>query len=123
MLKIYYDGLCHLCSAEINLYQKAVGRENLQFVDITDPAFDAPKEGLNPVDVHQFMHVKNDAGKIFTKVDAFIEIWKVLPKYKFLARTAQIKILRPFLNLCYWAFATIRPYLPKKKKVCEIRIS
>jgi predicted DCC family thiol-disulfide oxidoreductase YuxK len=119
MLRIYYDGLCHLCSAEIKHYRKTPGSENLQFIDITDPTFNAEQEGLNPMDVHQFMHVKNNEGKIFTKVDAFIEIWKVLPKHHFPAKIAQLKVLRPFLNLGYWMFATVRPYLPKRKKTCE----
>lgn len=120
MLRIYYDGLCHLCSAEINHYKKVCGHKNLSFVNIADPTFNAESEGLNTRDVNRFMHVKNDAGQIFTKVDAFIEIWKALPGYQLAAKIAQIKILRPFLNLGYWTFATlIRPYLPKKKS-CNI---
>lgn len=120
MLRIYYDGLCHLCSAEISHYKKVVGHENLSFINIADPTFNASAEGLDSRAVNQFMHVKNDQGLIFTKVDAFIEIWKVLPGYRFAAKIAQLKILRPFLDLGYWTFATlIRPYLPKKK-TCSI---
>lgn len=118
-LKIYYDGLCHLCSREIEHYRKVPGQENLEFIDITEPNFHAEIEGLNPIEVHQFMHVKDSSGQIFTKVDAFIEIWKVLPNHRPLAKIAQLKILRPFLNLGYWMFAIIRLYLPKKKKACE----
>jgi predicted DCC family thiol-disulfide oxidoreductase YuxK len=118
-LKIYYDGLCHLCSREIEHYRKIEGRENLEFIDIMESTFDAKKEGLNPQQVHQVMHVKNAQGEIFTKVDAFIQIWKVLPRYQTAAKLAESKILRPFLNLGYRIFAFIRPYLPKKKKACE----
>lgn len=120
MLRIYYDGLCHLCSAEISHYQKVRGHENLRFVNIADPSFNAESEGLNTENVNRFMHVKNDQGEIFTAVDAFIEIWKTLPGYRWAAKVAQFKPLRPLLDLGYWIFATlIRPYLPKKK-TCSI---
>ena len=118
-LSVYFDGLCHLCSREIEHYKKVPGNENLKFIDITNPQFDCVLEGLNPIDVHQYMHVKDTKGEIFIKVDAFIEIWKRLPRYRFAVRIAQMKIVRPFMNIGYWCFATIRPYLPKKKQACS----
>ncbi len=120
MLRIYFDGQCHLCSAEISHYQKVKGHENLSFVNIADPSFQAENEGLNADAVNRFMHVKNERGEIFTKVNAFIEIWKVLPGYRWAVKVAQFKPLRPFLDMGYYIFASwIRPYLPKKK-TCSI---
>lgn len=38
-LSVYFDGLCPLCSREIGHYRKAVGNENISFVDITHVDF------------------------------------------------------------------------------------
>jgi predicted DCC family thiol-disulfide oxidoreductase YuxK len=117
-LTIYFDGLCRLCSLEINHYKKQKGAEQMDFVDITAPTFDAKKQGVDPFLVHKIMHVKRGA-KIYTKVDAFVEIWKELPKYNWAVGLANNKLVRPFLNIGYEAFALVRPYLPRKKENCE----
>ncbi len=116
-LRVYYDGLCHLCSAEINHYKKIPGHENLEFVDISSIAFDPLQDGLNPFHVNKFLHVKDAQGRVFTKVDALIEICKILPKYHFLSKIAQTKIFRPIFDLIYWILSSIRPYLPKKPQL------
>ncbi len=117
-LTVFYDGLCRLCSAEINHYRKLKGSEKIWFVDITSAAFKAKVHGVDPYQVHKIMHVKRGE-KLFTKMDAFIEIWKELPKYNWLIPFAQNPLLRPFLNLGYEGFAIVRPYLPRKKADCQ----
>ncbi len=115
-LNIFYDGLCPLCSREIGHYRGLPGSEKLRFVDITSPDFDAKNEGLDPVQVHKVMHVRTADGKIKTRVDAFVEIWRYLPKYQKLIPLAENKLIRPFLNFGYEVFArVIRPILPKNK--------
>lgn len=117
-LTVYFDGLCRLCSAEINHYRKLKGSEKIRFVDITSTSFKAKAHGVDPYQVHKIMHVKR-GDKLFTKVDAFIEIWRELPKYNWAVPLAKNPLLRPFLNLGYEAFAVVRPYLPRKKADCE----
>ncbi len=115
-LTVFYDGLCQLCSREINHYKTQAGADLIQFVDITSSTFDAAAEGIDPVKAHQVMHVKTTKGEILIAVDAFIEIWKVLPRYKWAARIAQIYLVKKILLIFYYIFAIgIRPYLPKRK--------
>ena len=115
-LTIYFDGKCYLCSAEIEHYRKNPESQGFAFIDITHPAFDPKKEGLDPFAVHKVMHVRLQGGEIVTAVDAFLNIWKNMPTYHNLYRVASIKPLRPLLNLGYYSFAKIRPYLPQKQK-------
>jgi predicted DCC family thiol-disulfide oxidoreductase YuxK len=118
-LKIFYDGACYLCSAEIDHYRK-LNCKNLEFVNIADPHFSAEKEGLDPYEVQLEMHVKTSDGKLIKGVDSFIEIWKHLPRYQWLVPICDNKITKPFLRGGYFVFARmIRPYLPKKKVQCE----
>lgn len=114
---IYYDGLCHLCSREINQYRKMKGSENIAFVDITGSHFDANKAGLDPVKVHQSLHVRDKSGALHIGVDAFVRIWSELPSLKFLVPIAQIKPIYAALNYLYTGFAQLRPLLPRKS--CE----
>ncbi len=113
-LIVYYDGLCHLCSREIRHYKKLKGRD--ERIDITADHFDAQKEGLDPLKVHQVIHVRTPDGKIHTAVDAFIELWKSFPQYKWAATIAQVPGIKALLTFGYHAFAKARPYLPKVKK-------
>ena len=115
----FYDGACHLCSREIMHYQRLPGSENIEFVDIAGSDFVAENFGLDSVLVNRSMHVKSPTGEIFTGVDAFIEIWKVLPKYKNYAWVASRPEVKPFLKLGYKIFARLRIYLPKRKGGCE----
>lgn len=117
--KVYYDGLCVLCSKEIDHYRRQTGSDSIDFIDITSPQFDAASEGLDPFLVHKVMHVKTPSGELKTEVDAFIAIWEQLPKYKKLATLAQRKSVHCVLNFGYKGFVVIRPYLPRKKQGCE----
>jgi predicted DCC family thiol-disulfide oxidoreductase YuxK len=115
-LKIYFDGLCRVCSAEIDQYRKSQGAERIEFVDITHPQFDAATEGLDPVEVHRSFHVRHADGRIESGVDAFISIWSVLPGWRWLVPIARSKPVKAVLNLGYAAFVKIRPWLPRKSK-------
>lgn len=115
-LVIFFDGLCPLCSREIEHYRHQAGSEMLKFVDITEADFDAKKEGLDPLQVHKLMHVRTPEGHLKTGVDSFIAIWQRLPKYNWLADFAKKTWVRPFLDLGYHSFAAIRPYLPRKTR-------
>ena len=117
--KVYYDGLCPLCSREIEHYRHREGAESLQFIDITASDFDALREGLDPYRIHREMHVRAKDGSLKTGVDGFIEIWRHLPRYNWAARAAQIKPLKIILDLGYWIFARIRPLLPRRKNRCS----
>ena len=115
----FFDGACHLCSREVDHYRKIPGSEKIYFIDIAGNSFSAKDYGLDPVAVNREMHVKSPTGEIFTGVDAFIEIWKVLPHYQRYAALANHSAIKIFLKFGYRIFASVRPYLPKRKDSCE----
>lgn len=116
-VRVYYDGLCHLCSREINHYRGMTGAERIVFIDITEAAFNATEEGLDPVKVHKTMHVRDADGHLRLGVDAFITIWTELPALRFVVPMARAKPIHLLLTLLYSTFAAIRPLLPRKS--CE----
>ena len=111
---VYFDGLCHLCSREIDHYRTMKGADALDFKDITATGFDAVKEGLNPKDIHRVMHVRAANGELRTGVEAFVEIWSNLDKMRWIVPWARRFPLKQVLNMGYVAFAKVRPLLPRK---------
>jgi predicted DCC family thiol-disulfide oxidoreductase YuxK len=113
-ISVFYDGLCIICSREIDHYRKSRGADRVNFVDICNPSFDPVANGLDPFAVHKVMHVRRVDGTLATEVDAFIEIWKTLPGYRWLASIASVSMVRFFMNIGYQAFVKIRPFLPRR---------
>jgi predicted DCC family thiol-disulfide oxidoreductase YuxK len=114
-LWIFYDGLCHLCTAEMRHYRKHPRADRLHFVDITATGFDAKQFGLDPKAVNEVMHVRRADGSIATAVDAFIAIWETLEGYSLVRWLITRRPIRPMVDLAYLAFAKSRPYLPKRR--------
>ena len=118
--KIYFDGACSLCSREMGHYRRKEEADCCDFIDIAAPGFNASSEGLDPQRVIQAMHVRDAEGKLHVGVDAFLEIWKLFPKYRALVPIAQLPGIHHLLRCGYYCFAKMRHLLPKKASYCEI---
>ena len=118
VLTVYFDGLCKVCSHEIEIYRRRDRASQVRWVDIMDPRFEPASEGLDPVLIHQEMHARRSDGALAVGVEAFVEIWKVIPGFAPLARLASQSWMKPILRLGYHAFTRIRPFLPRKD-ACE----
>ena len=113
-LSVYFDGHCRVCAHEISIYRRRDRESRVRWVDIMDPHFSAEAEGLDPSRVHRELHARRADGGLAVGVDAFIEIWKVIPGFSALASLAGKAWSRPLLDLGYQAFTRVRPYLPRK---------
>lgn len=117
-LNVYFDGACHLCSKEIDSYKKKDLKGSIKFIDISDTNFDAEAEGLDPVEVNNYFHVKTKEGQIVKGVEAFVLIWKELEIFELLGKFCTSSVGSPIVKFAYVVFAQyVRPILPKKK--CE----
>jgi predicted DCC family thiol-disulfide oxidoreductase YuxK len=113
-LKVYFDGLCPLCSREISYYRKKAGADAIEWIDITSDGFDARSEGLDPQKVQEFFHVKDETGRLIVGVDAFIEIWSRIPSLRYWKTIARLPGATPVMKFGYFVFAKLRPFLPRK---------
>ena len=118
-LTVFYDGLCRVCSGEIDVYRRQVGADQIEFVDISERGFSAENEGLDPMLVKKYFHAKTRNGEIIKGVDAFVEIWRLLPKFRLLSKIAPKPGISQLLRLGYQVFVVLRPWLPRKKADCE----
>ena len=113
-MKVYFNNSCKVCRSEINLYKK----ENIQdidWIDITNNS-DAEKDTFrNDKQLLRRLHVKEN-GKIIQGAEAFLYIWKKIPKYKFLYKFFKLPIIFTIFKYVYEIVAFFL-YLKNKKQL------
>lgn len=123
-LKVFYDGSCAVCSTEMSVYMRKEHGGRLEFVDITDPAFNPARYGITLDDFMYQLHAIDRDGRVFRGVDAFRAVWLAFPGsrwYGFLAGLTASPLVGPAARLAYRTFACLRRYLPNSKAaVCRI---
>ena len=113
-MKVYFNNSCKICRSEINLYKK----ENIQdidWIDITNNS-DAEKEtSRNDKELLRRLHVKEN-DKIIQGAEAFLYVWKKIPKYKFLYKFFKLPIIFIIFKYVYEMIAFFL-YLKNKKQL------
>ena len=113
-MKVYYNESCNICRAEINLYKKQNIKE-IDWVDITNNT-DAEKDTLkDDKTLLRRLHVIID-GKVFDGAEAFLLVWKNIPKYKFLYSIFRLPIIFQIFSLGYEVIAFFL-YLKNRKQI------
>ena len=111
-LTVYHDGSCPLCRREIGHYRRQAGSQQIDFVDISDPRAE-PGPGVSREDAMGRFHVRLPSGELLSGGAAFVEIWKVLPRWRPLARAAALPGVKSALNIAYSLFLPLRPTLAR----------
>ena len=116
-MKVFYNNSCKICRSEINLYK----RENIKdidWIDITNNS-DAEKEtSRNDKELLRRLHVKEN-GKIIQGAEAFLYVWKKIPKYKFLYKFFKLPIIFSIFKYGYEIVAFFL-YLKNKKQLKKL---
>jgi predicted DCC family thiol-disulfide oxidoreductase YuxK len=111
-LTVYYDGSCPLCRAEIDHYASEPGAAALCFRDVS--AADAePGPGLTRGEAMARFHVRRADGTLLSGADAFVGIWRVLPRWRWAARAASLPGAMTVLEAGYRLFLPVRPALSR----------
>ena len=109
---VYYDGGCPLCQAEIGLYRKQDGAEDIEFVDITSTS--DLGEDLAPDDAAARFHVRKADGSLVSGAEGFVEVWLRMRGWRWLAAMSKIPGMLWLMEGAYRAFLPIRPFLARK---------
>ena len=116
-MKVFFNNSCKICRSEINLYKK----ENIKDIDwiyITNNS-DAEKEtSRNDKELLRRLHVKEN-GKIIQGAEAFLYVWKKIPKYKFLYKFFKLPIIFTIFKYGYEIIAFFL-YLKNKKQLKKL---
>ena len=113
-MKVYFNNSCKICRSEINLYKKE-NTKDIDWIDITNN-YQAQKETLrNDKELLRRLHVKED-NQVIEGAEAFLYIWKKIPKFKFLYNFFKLPIIFMIFKYGYEIVAFFL-YLKNKKQL------
>ena len=107
-LSVYFDGGCPVCRAEISSYQSGPGGDGICWLDVTKVSADELGPGLVPEAAIARFHVRRPDGELVSGVAAFVEVWKQLPRWRWLAIMAQIPGAIGLMEYAYRLFLKVR---------------
>ena len=113
-MKVYFNNSCKICKAEIDLYKKEKIQE-IDWVDITDNKLAEKETSRNSKELLRRLHIK-DGEKVFEGAEAFLMVWKKIPKYKFLYSFFRLPIIFYLFRIVYEIVAFFL-YLKNKKQL------
>ena len=115
-MKVYFNNSCNICRAEINLY-KEQNIEDIEWVDITDNKAAEIETQKDDKTLLRRLHIK-DGEKVIGGAEAFLLVWKKIPKYKFLYTFFKIPIIFTLFSYFYEIIAFFL-YLKNKKQLSK----
>ena len=108
MLTVYYDGICKMCSKEINYYKKIAPPKCLRWVDIARNGNALENYNVSQQEALLYLHVKDESGKLHIGVDAFKVIWSHLPNWRWLSILLNFSPIHFLAQKLYILFAKNR---------------
>ena len=115
-MKVYFNNSCNICRAEINLYKKQ-NIKDIEWVDVTDNKLAEIETQRNNKALLRRLHIK-DGEKIIVGAEAFLLVWKKIPKYRFLYTFFKMPIIFTFFSYFYEIIAFFL-YLKNKKQLSK----
>jgi predicted DCC family thiol-disulfide oxidoreductase YuxK len=113
-MKVFFNNSCKICKAEIDLYKKENINE-INWVDISNNHTAEIETNKKNKDLLRRLHVKKD-GKIFSGANAFLLVWKKIPRYKFLYNFFKLPIIFQIFY-CGYEIIAFFLYLKNKKQI------
>jgi predicted DCC family thiol-disulfide oxidoreductase YuxK len=115
-VKVYFNNSCNICRAEINLYKKQ-NIKDIEWVDITDNKSAEIETQKDDKALLRRLHIK-DGEKIISGAEAFLLVWKKIPKYKILYTFFKTPIIFTLFSYFYEVIAFFL-YLKNKKQLSK----
>ena len=113
-MKVYFNNSCKICKAEIDLYKKEKIQE-IEWIDITNNELAKKETSRNSKELLRRLHVKENE-KVIGGAEAFLALWKKMPKYKFLYSFFKLPIIFNLFSFGYEVVAFFL-YLKNKKQL------
>ena len=113
-MKVYYNKSCNICRAEINIYKKQnIGQ--IEWIDITNNEQAEKETNKNDKELLRRLHVIDD-NRVLEGAEAFLYVWKKIPKYRFLYKFFRLPIIFTIFDYAYEIVAYFL-YLKNKKQL------
>ena len=113
-MKVYFNNSCKICRSEINMYKKE-NIEDIDWIDITDNKEAEKETSKNDKELLRRLHIKEN-DQVIEGAEAFLYVWKRIPKYKFLYSFFKLPIIFTIFKYGYEIVAYFL-YLKNKKQL------
>ena len=113
-MKVYFNNSCKICRSEINMYKKE-NIEDIDWIDITDNKEAEKETSKNDKELLRRLHIKEN-DQVIEGAEAFLYVWKRIPKYKFLYSFFKLPIIFTIFKYGY-EIAAYFLYLKNKKQL------
>ena len=113
-MKVYFNNTCKICRSEINLYKKE-NIEEIDWIDITNNSNAEKETSKKDKELLRRLHVK-DGSRVIEGAEAFLFVWKKIPKYNFLYKFFKLPIIFQVFKFIYEIVAYFL-YLKNKKQL------
>ena len=113
-MKVYFNNSCKICRSEINLYKKE-NIEEIDWIDITNNLSAEKETSKKDKELLRRLHVK-DGSRVIEGAEAFLFVWKKIPKYNFLYKIFKLPIIFQVFKFTYEIVAYFL-YLKNKKQL------
>ena len=115
-MKVYFNNSCNICRAEIDLYKRQ-NIKDIEWVDITDNKSAEIETQRDDKALLRRLHIK-DGKKVIGGAEAFLLVWKKIPKYKFLYTLFKTPVIYTLFSYFYEVIAFFL-YLKNKKQLSK----
>ena len=113
-MKVYFNNSCKICKSEIDLYKKEKIKE-IDWIDITNNSLAEKETSKNDKELLRRLHVIENE-KVIEGAEAFLVLWKKIPKYKFLYNFFKLPVIFHLFSIAYEIIAFFL-YLKNKKQL------
>ena len=113
-MKVYFNNSCKICKAEIDLYKKEK-IEEIDWIDITNNKLAEEETSKDSKQLLRRLHIK-DGEKVLGGAEAFLILWKKMPRYKFLYNFFKLPVIFNIFSMIYEIIAFIL-YIKNKKQL------
>jgi len=113
-MKVYFNNSCKICRSEINMYKKE-NIEDIDWIDITNNKEAEKETAKNDKELLRRLHIKEN-DQVIEGAEAFLYVWKRIPKYKFLYSFFKLPIIFTIFKYGYEIVAYFL-YLKNKKQL------
>lgn len=98
---VLYNAACPVCRREIDHYAQVCNKDGLPvtFTDLNDPN-GLQRWGLDADTAARRLYVRK-AGKLYSGVPAFVQIWQEIPRYQWLAKVVNQPVVH---RLAVWIY-------------------
>jgi len=119
LIEVYYDGKCGVCRKEINYYRSIMPADIFIWRDLFQHQEMLNAAGISFTESLMALHANDASGHWHKGVDAFIIIWRYLPKwhFRFLAKLLSLPLLHA---ISCWGYDRFAKFRFKKNGYCDL---